>query len=239
MWNIFGYQIFGAISGNHGGKVPVAHDVLSSHEPELWPSTLLDENCIEYEFHMDRNFYVDLISNSLSEPFFTGRMKLLSRPDGFMLYGKLGCDFFSTSELLYANKKIRIQIIRDRPISHMISDNSNLSLGIVDCSLYTRRIDLKFDYPQRLIRHACKYCCSFQLFGDSSKGFHHYCQKEAIHSGKFFQHCSNSSNCHCNEYKLSAYWIVHWKSILVSTIWSQTHYNTHKKSANYLHVTTR
>ena len=26
-------------------------------------------------------------------------MKLLSRPDGFMLYGKLGIDFFSTSEL--------------------------------------------------------------------------------------------------------------------------------------------
>ena len=31
-----------------------------------------------------------------SERFFTRRIKMLSRPDGFMLYGKLGVDFFST-----------------------------------------------------------------------------------------------------------------------------------------------
>ena len=43
------------------------------------------------------------IANPLPDPFFTRRMKLLSRPDGFMLYGKLGIDFFSTSELLYPN----------------------------------------------------------------------------------------------------------------------------------------
>ena len=30
-----------------------------------------------------------------SEPFFTGRKMLLSRPDDFMLFGKLGVDFFS------------------------------------------------------------------------------------------------------------------------------------------------
>ena len=30
----------------------------------------------------------------LSEPFFTRRMKLFSRPDGFILYGKLRVDFF-------------------------------------------------------------------------------------------------------------------------------------------------
>ena len=32
-------------------------------------------------------------SNPLPEPFFTRRMKLLSRPGGFMLYVKLGIDF--------------------------------------------------------------------------------------------------------------------------------------------------
>ena len=46
------------------------------------------------------------ISNPLPDPFFTKRMKLLSRPDGFMLYGKLGIDFFSTSELLYPSIQI-------------------------------------------------------------------------------------------------------------------------------------
>ena len=43
------------------------------------------------------------ISNPLPEPFFTRRVKQLSRPDGFTLYGKLGIDFFSTSELFYPN----------------------------------------------------------------------------------------------------------------------------------------
>ena len=41
------------------------------------------------------------IGNPLPDPFTTTRMKLLSRPDCFMLYGKLGIDFLSTSEPLY------------------------------------------------------------------------------------------------------------------------------------------
>ena len=76
-------------------------------------------------------------------------MKLLSRPDGFMLYGKLGIDFFSTSELLYPNMKIRLRLIRARPNFYMISGNPNVSLGIVDCSLYTRCIALKDDYHKK------------------------------------------------------------------------------------------
>ena len=85
----------------------------------------------------------------LSEPFFTRRLKMLSRPDGFMLYGILGVDFFSTSELLYPNKKVRLRLIRARPNFYMISDNPNFSLGIVNCSLYTRRIALKDDYHKK------------------------------------------------------------------------------------------
>ena len=76
-------------------------------------------------------------------------MKLLSRPGGFMLCGKLGIDFFSTSQLLYPNMKIRLRLIRARPNFYMISDNPNVSLGIVDCSLYTRRIALKDDYHKK------------------------------------------------------------------------------------------
>ena len=85
----------------------------------------------------------------LAEPFFTRRMKMLSRPDGFRLYGKLGVDFFSTSELLYLDMKIRLRLIRVRPNFYMISDNPNVSLGIVDCSLYIRRIALKDDYHKK------------------------------------------------------------------------------------------
>ena len=260
----FRYQPFVAVSGNLGGKVPVVDDVLSSHEQEIYPTTSLDENCIEFEFQTDRNYYVDLrqtylalklklvkgrgyetyntkevkkvhkeeakvekeetaeeddpvplvthvnnklnsifsnvevyinnqqiynsnglyahksyISNNfegaiseykgvlhcegydyeefldeimeapLSEPFFTRRMKMLSRHDGFMLYVKLGVDFFSTFELLYPNMKVRLRLIRARPNFYMISDNPNVSLGIVDCSLYTRRIALKDDYHKK------------------------------------------------------------------------------------------
>ena len=85
------------------------------------------------------------ISNPLPDPFFTKRMKLLSRPDGFILYGKLGIDFFSTTGLPYLNLKIRVRLIRASPNFYMISDNPKVSLGIVDCSLYTRRIALKDD----------------------------------------------------------------------------------------------
>ena len=259
--NNFRFQHFVAVSGDLGGKVSIIDDVLSSYEREIYPTTLLDENCIEFDFQTDRNSYVDLrqsflalklkfvkgrgddtyeskekkkehkdesvvftetgtdyeeeeevarvtyvnnimisifsnvevyinnqqiynsnglyahksyisnnlktaiseykgvlhcegydyeqdpedISNPLPDPFFTGRMKLLSRPDGFMLYGKLGIDFFSTFELLYTNMKIKLRLIRARPSFYMISDNPNVSLGIVDCSLYTRRIALKDD----------------------------------------------------------------------------------------------
>ena len=201
---------------------PSLDNVLSSHEQEIYPTTSLDENSIEFEFQTDRNFYVDLrqlnlalkikrvkrrgvdtykttekrkehredtvftetsdddvefieecegvphiihvknilqsISsnaelyinnhqihksnrlfahkshnsnnfkitltdykgvlhcegydyeedpeNLLDGPFFTRRMKMYSRPDGFLLYGKLGIDFLTTSELLYPHLKV-------------------------------------------------------------------------------------------------------------------------------------
>ena len=84
-------------------------------------------------------------------PFLTKRMKLLSRPDSFTLYGKLGIDFFSTFELLYPNMKNRLQIIRAKPNFYMISGNPKVSLGIVDCSLYTRHIALKDDYHKKRV----------------------------------------------------------------------------------------
>ena len=76
---------------------------------------------------------------------------MIGKHDGFMLYGKLGVDFFSTSELLYPNIKIRLRLIRARPNFYMISDNPNVILGIVDCSLYTRRVSLKDDYHKKRV----------------------------------------------------------------------------------------
>ena len=49
-----------AVSGNLRGKVPVVDDILSTQEQEIYPTTSFDENCLEFEFQTDRNYYVDL-----------------------------------------------------------------------------------------------------------------------------------------------------------------------------------
>ena len=103
-------------------------------------------HCEGYDYE---EFPDEIMEAPLSEPFFTRKRKMLSRPDGFMLYGKLGVDFFSTSEFLYPNMKIRLRRIRAKPNCYMISDNPNVSLGTVDCSIYTRRIALKDDYHKK------------------------------------------------------------------------------------------
>ena len=55
-----------AVSGNLGGKVPIVDDVLSSLEQEIDRTTSLDENCIDFEFQTDRNYYVDLRQSFLA-----------------------------------------------------------------------------------------------------------------------------------------------------------------------------
>ena len=220
------YQPFDAVSGNPGVKIPVVGHVLFSHEQEIYPTTSLDENSIEFDFQTYRNVYVDLrqtylalkirlakgrhsdnhkttekkkeqkedtvltgtgnddvevieedeglphithvnktlpsiysnaefyinnhqihksdglyahksdISknfqktlteykgvlhcersdyeedpeNLLEGPIFTRRIKLYGRPDGFMFYGNLDRDFFTTSELLHPNMIVRIRL---------------------------------------------------------------------------------------------------------------------------------
>ena len=64
--NNFRYQPFVAVSGNLGGKVRIVDDVLSSPEQGIYPTTSLDENCIEFEFQTDRNYYVDLRQSFLA-----------------------------------------------------------------------------------------------------------------------------------------------------------------------------
>ena len=76
-------------------------------------------------------------------------MKMLSSPDGFMLHGKMRVDFFTPSEMLYPHLKNGLRLIRARPKFYMITDNPNVSLGIVGCSLYTRRIALKDEYHRK------------------------------------------------------------------------------------------
>ena len=62
----FQYQPFVAVSGSVGGKVRVVEDVFSSPEQQIYPTTSLDENSIEFEFQTDCNNYTDLRQTYLS-----------------------------------------------------------------------------------------------------------------------------------------------------------------------------
>ena len=52
----FWYQPFVAVSGNLGGKFTVIDDVLWPHAQIFYPTTSLDENCIEFRFQRNWNF---------------------------------------------------------------------------------------------------------------------------------------------------------------------------------------
>ena len=117
-----------------------------SHISNNFKSTLSDYKGV---LHCEGYDYEDDPENLVEGPFFTKRMKLYSGPEGFMLYGGLGIDFLTTSELPYPNMKVRIRLIREGPNFYMISENPNVSLGIVDCSLYTWRVMLKEEYHKK------------------------------------------------------------------------------------------
>ena len=68
----FWYQPFVAVCGNLGGKVPVVDNVLLSLDQEIYPTTLLDGNCIEFGFRTERNSYVDL-----RQTYFALKLKLV------------------------------------------------------------------------------------------------------------------------------------------------------------------
>ena len=68
-----------------------------SHISNNFKSTMTDYKGV---LHCEVYDYAEDPENLNEGPFFTRRMKLCSRTDGFMLYGKLGIDFFTTPELL-------------------------------------------------------------------------------------------------------------------------------------------
>ena len=67
--------------------------------------------------------------------------------------------------------KIRLRLIRARPNFYMISDNPNVSLGIVDCSLYTGRIALKDDYHKKRIDMHAYAPVGYNYLGTLAKTF--------------------------------------------------------------------
>ena len=67
--------------------------------------------------------------------------------------------------------KVRLRLIRARPNFYMISDNPNVSLGIVDCSLYTRSIALKDDYHKKRMDMLAYVPVEYKYFETLGKKF--------------------------------------------------------------------
>ena len=70
----------------------------------------------------------------------TDRANSLGSGKTFSLYGRLAIHLFTCEKLLHPKTKVRIKLIRARPNFYMLSDNPNVILKIVDCSLFTRRV---------------------------------------------------------------------------------------------------
>ena len=117
--------------------------------------------------------------------------KLYSRTDGFMLYGRLGIAYLTTLELLYPNMKVRIRLIRAILNFYLMSKNADVSLRIVDCSLYTRRVKLNEDYHK-------KNWLNWHMLQLSITAWKHW----QIHSGKHMEHRTYTSNSHRNDFNL-------------------------------------
>ena len=104
----------------------------------------------------------------------------------------------------------------------MISDNPNVSFGIVDCSFFTRPIVLKDGYHGKRKEMLAYIPAEFKDLETLAKTFIISAGQNQFIQDKHFQQCSSSLDCYWNEYKLCINRILYWKSIPVWTIWSQT-----------------
>ena len=168
-------------------------------------------HCQEYDYEERPD---EVMESPLSEPFFTRRIKLLSRPDGFMLYGRLGVNFFTTSQLLYPNMKISLRLIRIRPNFYMISDNPKVSLGTVDCSPYARRIVLKDDYHKKWMNMLANTPLDFNYMETLAKSFiiparqNHFIQKTFFNNAPFrwIDFAPNPNTAFTGSYAENLFW---------------------------------
>ena len=67
--------------------------------------------------------------------------------------------------------EIRLRLISARPKFYMISDNYNVSLGIVDCSPYTRRIALKDGHGKKQMDKLAYILVEFNCMETHAKAF--------------------------------------------------------------------
>ena len=98
--------------------------------------------CHGYEFEKDP-------SDHEKSPFIDREEELLLK-DGITLYGKLAIELYQCEKFLLPNTKIRLKLIQARPNFYMISYNPHVSLRVLDCSLFTRRVVVNEVYHQTI-----------------------------------------------------------------------------------------
>ena len=84
-------------------------------------------------------------------PFSKAESKCSVGPMAWCCMFNLGLTFSLTSELLYPNMKLMLGIIRPDIVFTWLRTKPYVSLGVVDCSLYTRRMALKNDFHKKWI----------------------------------------------------------------------------------------
>ena len=119
-----------------------------------FPLTSREPSLITREFctargTITKNFWMKLWKRLCLKLFSQGEWNCLADPMASCCIVNWELTFFSTSDLLYPKMKKRLWKVRARRNFYMISDNTNVSLGIVDCSLYTRRIALNDHYRRK------------------------------------------------------------------------------------------
>ena len=98
--------------------------------------------CHGYEFEKQPSDYE-------KSPFIDREEELLLK-NGSTYYGKLAIDLFQCEKLLLPNTKVRLKLICARPNYYMISYNPHVSLKVLDCSLFTRRVVVNEVYHQTI-----------------------------------------------------------------------------------------
>ena len=184
----------------------------ASQESQIWRKGVLHRNFCDYEESPD-----DILDVPLSEPFFTWRKKMFSRPDGFMLFSEFGVKSLHTSKMLYPSLKIRLQLIRARKNFHMISDNANVTFELLN-NRFTLIILLSRIIVTKNMDKLAFMLVEFNCLETLARTFIFPAKENQFIQENIFNKALVRRIAIAKKSKLCFRWIIHWKPILVSTV---------------------
>ena len=106
--------------------------------------------------------------------------------NGTTYYVKLAIDLFQCEKLLLPNRKIRLKLIRARPNFYMISYNPHVSLEILDCSLFIRRVVVNAVYRQTIKYQLTHQPACYNFIETIARAFLFLQDRTSLFRKKFF-----------------------------------------------------